>query len=94
MSRLSRGKTDKADYKLIAHFCKAMKPDLWQPTPKHIQELQQGVRRLDSLIANKNQENNRLEGLSFINSKIIVNTQDGILAYKKADKHRGYIEVD
>lgn len=62
MSRLSRVKTDKADSELIAYFCQAMQPDLWQPTPLHIQELQQLVRRLDSLIANKNQENNRLDG--------------------------------
>ena len=64
MSKLSRVKTDKADSELIAYFCQAMQPDLWQPTPKHIQELQQWVRRLDSLIANKNQENNRLDGAS------------------------------
>lgn len=64
MSKLSRVKTDKADSELIAQFCLAMQPDLWKPTPKHIQELQQWVRRLDSLIANKNQENNRLDGAS------------------------------
>lgn len=64
MSKLSRVKTDKADSELIARFCQAMQPDLWQPTPLHIQELQQWVRRLDSLIANKNQENNRLDGAS------------------------------
>jgi len=62
MSKLSRVKTDKADSKLIANFCQAMKPDLWQPTTKHIQELQQWVRRLDSLITNKTLESNRLEG--------------------------------
>ena len=64
MSKLSRVKTDKADSELIAQFCQAMQPDLWQPTPLHIQELQQLIRRLDSLIANKNQENNRLDGAS------------------------------
>jgi len=64
MSKLSRVKTDKADSELIARFCQAMQPDLWQPTPNHIHELQQWVRRLDSLIANKNQENNRLDGAS------------------------------
>lgn len=64
MSKLSRVKTDKADCELIAYFCQAMQPDLWQPTPLHIQELQQWVRRLDSLIANKNQETNRLDGAS------------------------------
>lgn len=62
ISRLSRVKTDKADCELIAYFCEAMKPDLWQPIPKHIQELQQWIRRLDSLIANKTQESNRIKG--------------------------------
>ena len=38
-----------------------MKPNLWHPTPAHIQELQQWVRRLDTLISNKNQEHNRLD---------------------------------
>lgn len=64
MSKLSRVKTDKADSELIAQFCQAMQPDLWKPTPLNIQELQQWVRRLGSLIANKNQENNRLDGAS------------------------------
>jgi transposase len=66
MSKLSRVKTDKADSELIAYFCQAMQPDLWQPDPLHIQELQQWVRRLDSLIANKTQENNRLDGASYV----------------------------
>jgi transposase len=61
MSKLSRVKTDKKDSELIANFCKIMTPDLWQPTPKHIQELQQWVKRLDNLIANKSLESNRLE---------------------------------
>lgn len=64
MSKLSRVKTDKADSELIAQFRQAIQPDLWKPTPLNIQELQQWVRRLDSLIANKNQENNRLNGAS------------------------------
>lgn len=61
-SKLCRVKTDKADSKLIAQFCQTMKPKLWQPLPLHIQELKQLVNRLDSLIAMKNQETNRLEG--------------------------------
>ena len=61
ISKLSRVKTDKEDCKLIAHFYQAMKPDLWQPTKENIHNLQQLVRRLDVLIANKNQETNRLK---------------------------------
>lgn len=72
MSRLSRVKTDKADCELIAYFCEAMKPNLWQPIAKHIQELQQWIRRLDSLIANKIQESNRIKGAA---PKVIGNIQ-------------------
>lgn len=61
ISKLSRVKTDKADSELIAKFCQVMQPELWQPTALHIQELQQWVKRLDALIANKNQESNRLD---------------------------------
>ena len=64
LNRLSRVKTDKADSTLIACFCQAINPDLWQPAKKHIQELQQLVKRLDNLIAIKNQETNRIEKLS------------------------------
>lgn len=60
-SKLYRVKTDKADSELIAQFCKAINPKLWQPPPLPIQELQDLVNRLKSLIANKTQETNRLE---------------------------------
>lgn len=62
INKLSRVKTDKADCELIAYFCEAMKSDLWRPIAKHIQELQQWIKRLDNLIANKIQESNRIKG--------------------------------
>lgn len=65
-SKLSRVKTDKADCQLIAQFCQVMRPDFWQPTAVHIRELQQWVNRLDALIAQRNQETNRLENMSDI----------------------------
>ena len=58
-SEMLRIKTDKEDCKLIAKFCKAMSPVLWYPAPKHIQLLQGLVRRLESLMAIKQQEENR-----------------------------------
>ena len=39
-SELSRTKTDKADSKVIARYCRAMKPLAWQPLPKHVCILQ------------------------------------------------------
>ncbi|MCH7756758.1 transposase, partial [Patescibacteria group bacterium] len=35
LGELSRNKTDKADAQVIARFCKAMQPKLWEPDPKN-----------------------------------------------------------
>jgi len=58
-SELSRTKNDKADAKLIARFCSAMKPSVWQPAPIEIRTLQALGRRRDALIAMRTQELNR-----------------------------------
>ena len=58
---LSRTKTDKADAQLIARFCRAMKPEPWQPLDPEVKELRSLVRRLDELKCMQQQEKNRLE---------------------------------
>ena len=58
---LSRNKTDKADAQVIARFCKAMQPKLWEPDPKWQIELKQWVLHLDNLKKMQRQEKNRLE---------------------------------
>jgi transposase len=63
-SELIRTKTDKADAGLIARFCAAMVPELWSPLPKHVRELRDLVRRLESLIEMRQQERNRQEAAS------------------------------
>lgn len=60
-SELLRTKTDSVDAALIARFCAAIKPELWQPTAPEIKELQALVRRLDSLQEMVTAEHNRLE---------------------------------
>jgi transposase len=62
-SELSRTKTDKADAKLIARFCLAMKPSEWVPEPTWQLELRQWVAHLDSLKAMLRAEENRLESI-------------------------------
>ena len=61
MSELSRTKTDRADSKLIARFCKAMNPPVWKPIKPEYKELQNLVRRLEDLENLFNMENNHLE---------------------------------
>lgn len=60
-SELSRTKTDKADAALIARFCQAMKPRLWEPPTPAERRLQHFVRRRRALVEMRAQELNRLE---------------------------------
>lgn len=56
---LARTKTDKADAQLIARFCLAMNPMPCKPAAAEIQELKILVRRLESLMKMKQEEENR-----------------------------------
>jgi transposase len=56
-----RSKTDRVDAKLIALFCEAMQPPLWQPLPLEQRQLKALVRRLDAVLGMRTQELNRLE---------------------------------
>jgi len=57
---LSRTKTDKSDAALIARFCRAMKPEAWQPPAPELKKLQSLVRRIEELNGMLTQERNRL----------------------------------
>ena len=60
-SELSRTKTDKADSRLIARFCKAAEPDRWRPVPTPVKKLQALVRRIGALNSMLRMECNRRE---------------------------------
>ena len=60
-SELARTKTDKGDAKRIARFCALYQPQLWQPLPRAIRELQALVRRLENLLEMRQMEDNRLQ---------------------------------
>jgi transposase len=61
-SELSRTKTDKADAALIARYCSAMRPRLWEPPSPSQRRLQRLGRRRSALVEMRTQEENRLEG--------------------------------
>lgn len=56
-----RTKTDAVDAKLIAEFCAAHAPALWQPPSKSVRRLRALVGRRDALVDLRVQESNRLE---------------------------------
>jgi transposase len=57
-----RTKTDAADAGLIARFCIAHSPQLWEPPKPVVRKLQALSRRRSALIEIRTQERNRLEG--------------------------------
>lgn len=59
-SHLSRTKNDRVDAALIAGFCAERRPPAWEPPASELRELQALVRRLDSLVAMRTMEENRL----------------------------------
>jgi len=60
-TELTRAKTDKADARLIARYCRMHRPPAWVPPADEIVALQALVRRLEDLRALQNMESNRLE---------------------------------
>jgi transposase len=60
-SKLLRVKTDKSDSALIAEFCIANNPRLWNPQSLEYRELREVMRTIDSLKTQLNQISNKLE---------------------------------
>ncbi len=60
-SELSRTKTDKVGCKLIARFCRAMSPPIWQPIPENIRLLYSLVKRLEDLQKMEREELNHFD---------------------------------
>ena len=81
-SELQRSKTDKKDAGVIARFCKAHTPKVWQPQPPEIRELQEVMRYIESLKENIHQEERRLE--SGLTSETVRETIVGHLNELKA----------
>ena len=60
---LARNKTDRADAALLARFCVAMRPSLWEPPSVQLRQLRAWVDRLEALKDMRQQECNRIEAL-------------------------------
>ena len=58
---LTRAKTDRADARLIARYCRMHRPTPWVPPADGIIQLQALVQRLDDLLGLQTMESNRLE---------------------------------
>lgn len=59
-SKMQRNKTDKADARLIADFCRTQQPPLWSPPTPAVADLQALTRRIEVLEEMLQAETNRL----------------------------------
>lgn len=71
-SELVRNKTDRADAALLARFCAAMHPDVWQAPALEYRQLRALVDRLQALKDMHQQEANRLEGHAFAGQEELI----------------------
>lgn len=71
-SELVRNKTDRSDASLLARFCSALRPELWQPPAVEYRQLRALVDRLEDLKQMHQQEANRLEGHSLAESEQLI----------------------
>jgi transposase len=60
-SEMLRTKTDRIDAALIARFCRTHAPDPWTPPTPEIRALQGLIRRYQSLVQMRTEEQNRLQ---------------------------------
>ncbi len=89
---LARNKTDRADAALLARFCAAMRPALWEPPSRAFRQLRAWVDRLQALKDMRQQEMNRIEALE-------ASEQIDVLAHVKShvtwlDREIGRLERD
>ena len=69
---LARNKTDRADAALLARFCVAMRPSLWEPPSVQLRQLRAWVDRLQALKDMRQQEHNRIEALDASEQQDVV----------------------
>lgn len=84
-SELSRTKTDKADAALIARFCAAMHPGLWEPPSPLQQRLRRLARRRTALDEMRVQESNRLGAPGSADVRESIETTIGFLEQQIAE---------
>ena len=69
---LARNKTDRADAALLARFCVAMRPSLWEPPSVQLRQLRAWVDRLQALKDMRQQEHNRIEALDASEQQALI----------------------
>jgi transposase len=95
-SKLSRGKTDALDAKLIAEFTARMQPVLWHPQTQAFEEIRGLTRALDNLKRSLRRESNQLHSVlrSIPRLESVINTLEQRVAFLKDQQAQLEVELE
>jgi transposase len=91
-SEMLRTKTDRIDAALIARFCRMHAPDPWTPPAPEIRALQGLIRRYQSLVQMRAEEQNRLQ--SPMMAPVVQASIEATLAHLDREVDRVEREID
>lgn len=95
-SKLSRGKTDALDAKLIAEFTKRMQPVWWHPQTQAFEEIRGLTRALDNLKRSLRRESNQLHSVLRSTPRVesVINSLEQRIAFLKGQQAQLEVELE
>jgi transposase len=91
-SEMLRTKTDRIDAALIARFCRTHAPEPWAPPAEEIRALQGLIRRYQSLVQMRTEEQNRLQAPMI--ASVVKASIEATLAHLDGEINRVEREID
>jgi transposase len=95
-SKLSRGKTDALDAKLIAEFTARMQPNVWHPQTQAFEEIRGLTRALDNLKRSLRRESNQLHSVqrSIPRVESVIVSLEARIAFLKDQQAQLEVELE
>jgi transposase len=95
-SKLSRGKTDALDAKLIAEFTQRMQPSVWHPQTQAFEEIKGLSRALDNLKRSLQPESNQLHSVLRSTPRVesVINSLEQRIAFLKEQQAQLEVELE
>jgi transposase len=95
-SKLSRGKTDALDAKLIAEFTLRMQPSVWHPQTQAFEEIRSLTRALDNLKRSLRREGNQLHSVQRSTPRVqsVIVSLEQTIAFLKHQQAQLEVELE
>jgi transposase len=95
-SKLSRGKTDALDAKLIAEFTQRMQPNIWHPQTQAFEEIRALTRALDNLKRSLGRDRNQLHSVLRSTPRVesVIASLEACIAFLKDQQAQLEVELE